>query len=121
MYVKEEEGGGKERERKKSFNLPDFTLPLNVHAKQGTFLKYCKTHKTCKMSCKYFGKFESGKSKQNRLANVGESGESGTFPIKTILANLSTCQKLHFFGEYSNLLNLRASGHSLLTIQNGKI
>ncbi len=39
------------------------------------------------MSCKYFGDFKSGESEQNRLANVGESGESGTFPKKTILAS----------------------------------
>jgi hypothetical protein len=30
---------------------------------------------------------ESAESEQNRLANVGESGESGTFQKKTILAN----------------------------------
>jgi hypothetical protein len=69
------------------------------------------------MSCKYFGKFKSGESEQNRLANVGESGESGTFPKKTILANSSTRQKWQFFGEYSNLLNSCASGHSLKIYQ----
>jgi hypothetical protein len=90
--VKEEEGG-RERE-KKSFNLFGLTLPLNVHAKQGT----CSTRKTCKMSCKYFGKFKSGESEQNRSANVGESCKSGTFPKKTILANS------------------HASGHSLLRL-----
>jgi hypothetical protein len=54
-----------------------------------------------------------GESEQNRLANVGESGESGTFPKKAILASTQICQKWQISGEYSNSINLLSSGHCL--------
>jgi hypothetical protein len=57
---------------------------------------------------------KSGESSVNGLANVGESGESGTFLKKAILASTRICQKWQISGEYSNLLNLLASGHCLI-------
>jgi hypothetical protein len=53
----------------------------------------------------------------NRLANVGKSGESGTFPKKAILVSTQICQKWQISGEYSNLLNSLASDHSLKITQ----
>jgi hypothetical protein len=55
---------------------------------------------------------------QHSLANVGESGESDTFPKKAILASTRIHQKWQISGEYSNSLNLLASGHSLVEMQN---
>jgi hypothetical protein len=60
---------------------------------------------------------ESGESVQHGLANVSESGESDTFPKKAILASAQIRQKWHISGEYSNLLNSLASGHSLMNTQ----
>ncbi len=60
---------------------------------------------------------ESGESEQTRLANVGKFGESGTFPKKAILASTRICQKWQISGEYSNLLNSLESGHCLNIFQ----
>jgi hypothetical protein len=57
---------------------------------------------------------ESGESAQNRLANVGESGECGTFLKKAILASIQIRQKWRISGEYSNSQNVLASGHCLV-------
>ncbi len=56
---------------------------------------------------------ESGESSVKGLANVGESGESCIFPKMAILASTRTRKKRQIFGEYSNSLNLSASGHCL--------
>jgi hypothetical protein len=57
---------------------------------------------------------ESGESEQTRLANVSEFSESNTFSKRAILASTRICQKWQISGEYSNLMNSLASGHSLL-------
>jgi hypothetical protein len=54
---------------------------------------------------------KSGASVQHGLANVGESD---TFPKKAVLVSTRICQKWRISGEYSNLLNSLASGHSLV-------
>ncbi len=90
-------------------NLPN--LPNSPNLLNSRKLAFCESGESSQNGLANVG--ESGVSEQNRLANVGASGESGTFPKKTVLANLSTCQKWWNFGEHSNLLNSRASGHSL--------
>ena len=57
---------------------------------------------------------ESGESAQNRLANVGKSGESGTFLKKAILASTRIRQKWRISGKYSNSINSLSSGHCLV-------
>jgi hypothetical protein len=89
-------------------------------------LNFCKSGKSSQNGSANVGKSgessvnslvnvgESGESSVNGLANFGKSGESGTIPKKTILASTQICQKWQISGEYSNLLNLLASGLCLI-------
>ncbi len=71
-----------------------------------------KLAKLAKYHDKYFGKCEFGKYSK-KLGEFGKSSESQKNSKIVTLASASTRQKWIFFVEYSNSLNLRASGHSL--------
>jgi hypothetical protein len=99
----------KDRQTKRQKEIKEWPLALLVRICRG------ESHFSQKWPLANVG--ESGEYSVNGLEKVGKSGESCIFPKMAILASTRTPQKQRIFGEYSNLLNSLASGHSLKEMQ----